>query len=275
MAERKKTTMTGKNVKRKGFSFFSDMDEVRKSSILKYTGIAVAVFALFTLISSVSYLFTWQEDQSLMTHPDMLDRNVEVSNWAGKVGYRWGTFLVARCFGLGSFALIFLLAAVAYRLFFWKKSIGLLRTAFVSVSGTFVASLLLAFVSLKFGADTAFGGGLGGDAGHAVIRWMENLVGSPVTGFIILAFLIAWLLLSSRRFAEWFAATGNPSEMSIQDENITAVDPVTDELVQDDPFFDDLMSYDPVITEPVMYDPDLSESEPEPESVSEPVPSYS
>ena len=177
MAERKKKAMTEKkNEKRPRFSFFSDMDEVRKSNILKFTGVAVAVFALFTLISSVSYLFTWQQDSSLMSHPDMMDKGVEVSNWAGKTGYRWGSFLVARCFGLGSFALIFLLAAVACRLFFWKRSIGLLRTTFVAVSGTFVSSLILSFCSLKFGADTFFGGGLGGDAGHAVIRWMENLV---------------------------------------------------------------------------------------------------
>ena len=260
MAESKKTTKTGRNGKRGRFSFFSDMDEVRKSNILKYTGIAVAVFALFTLISSTSYLFTWQEDQSLMSHPDMLDRNVEVSNWAGKVGYRWGNFLVARCFGIGSFALIFLLAAVAYRLFFWKKSIGLLRTTFVSVSGTFVASLMLAFVSLKFGADTAFGGGLGGDAGHAVIRWMENLVGAPVSGFIILALLIAWLLLSSNRFAEWFAATGEPSEIpaddEVKDSEVSDVmAPVAEEPVVSDPIFDDVIPYDPFIDDPVIIDP--------------------
>ena len=222
MAERKNKGMAEKNEKRPRFSFFSDMDEVRKSNILKYMGIAVAVFAMFTLISSMSYLFTWQADQSLLSHPDMMDRGVEVSNWAGKTGYRWGNFLVARCFGLGSFALIFLLAAIAYRLFFWKRSIGLLRMTFIAFSGTFVASLILSFVSMKFGADTSFGGGLGGDAGHAVILWMENLVGIPVTGFIIAALVIAWLLLSSRRFAHWFAATGGPA-------------PVTDSGFPDDP----------------------------------------
>ncbi|MBQ7812440.1 MAG: DNA translocase FtsK 4TM domain-containing protein [Bacteroidales bacterium] len=211
------------------------MDELKKSNILKYTGVAVAVFALFTLISSISYLFTWQADSSLMSHPDMMDKGTEVSNWAGKVGYRWAAFLVARCFGLGSFALIFLLGAVAYRLFFWKRSIGLLRTSFVAVSGTFLASLILSFISLKFGADTSFGGGLGGDAGHAVILWLENLVGPSVTGLILAALVIAWLLLSSNRFAHWFAATGEPLPEAVPDpvpvsvpveEPVTAPEPV-------------------------------------------------
>ena len=210
MAERKKTVKKDKNEKHVRFSFFSNMDEVKKSNFFKVTGTVVAVFTLFTLISAVSYLFTWKADQSLLMHPEMMDRNVEVANWAGKAGFRWGSFLVARCFGLGSFALVFLLGAVAYRLFFWKRSIGLLRTTFVAVSGTFVSSLIFSFISLKFGADSFFGGGLGGDAGHAVIRWMENIVGVAVTGAVIVVMAIGWLLLSSTRFAQWFAATGEP-----------------------------------------------------------------
>ena len=210
MAERKKTVKKDKNEKHVRFSFFSNMDEVKKSNFFKVTGTVVAVFTLFTLISAVSYLFTWKADQSLLMHPEMMDRNVEVANWAGKAGFRWGSFLVARCFGLGSFALVFLLGAVAYRLFFWKKSIGLLRTTFVAVSGTFVSSLIFSFISLKFGADSFFGGGLGGDAGHAVIRWMENIVGVAVTGAVIVVMAIGWLLLSSTRFAQWFASTGEP-----------------------------------------------------------------
>ena len=138
-----------------------------KSNILKYTGIAVLVFALFTLISALSYLFTWQADQSLMSHPEMMDKGVDVENWGGKLGYMWSRFLVSRCFGLGSFALVFLMGAVAYRLFFWDRHIGLLKTTFITVTGTFLSSLILSAISMAVGPDTAFGGGLGGDAGHA------------------------------------------------------------------------------------------------------------
>ena len=35
--------------KRFSFSFFTDMDQEKKSNILKYSGIAVMVFAIFTL----------------------------------------------------------------------------------------------------------------------------------------------------------------------------------------------------------------------------------
>ena len=191
---------------------FTDMDPDRKSNILKYTGIAVLVFTLFTLISTVSYLFTWQTDQSLMSHPDLMDKSVDVENWGGKIGYRWSRFLVAGCFGLGSFAFIFLMGAVAYRLFFWNRHIGLLRTTFVTVSGAFLASLILSFVSMSFGPDVSFGGGLGGDAGHAVIAWLDNLVGGVAVALILMALAVAWMLLASGRFARWFAAIGEGQE---------------------------------------------------------------
>ena len=93
------------------------MDPDKKSNILKYTGIAVLVFALFTLISAMSYLFTWQADQSLMSHPEMMDKGVDVANWAGKIGYKWASFWVGDCLGLGSFVLIFL-----FYPFLWKNS---------------------------------------------------------------------------------------------------------------------------------------------------------
>ena len=188
--------------------FFAELDPDRKSNMLKYAGIAVLVFALFTLISIVSYLFTWQADQSLMSHPEMMGQGVEAANWGGKLGYRWSRFLVSGCFGLGSFALVFLLGAVAYRLFFWNRHIGLLRTAFVTVSGAFLSSLILAFASMSLSADTAFGGGLGGDAGHAVIAWMVNLTGALAAGLVLTALAVAWMLFSNVRFAKWFASVG-------------------------------------------------------------------
>ncbi len=188
------------------------IDEDKKSTILKYSGIAVLVFALFSLVAVLSYLFTWQADQSLMSHPDMMDKGVEVSNWAGKLGYRWASFLVARCFGLGSFALVFLLGACAYRLYYWNRSIGLLRLSLLAITGTFLSSLFLSYCSTQFTADTFFGGGLGGDAGHAVVLWMENLFGPIVSALILIALIVAWMIMASGRFAHWFAAVPEPSK---------------------------------------------------------------
>jgi len=202
----------GRKEKRKGFSFFSDMNMEKKSTIYRYSGLTVAVFTLITFISAVSYLFTWKADQSLLSHPDMVNEGVEVANWGGKLGYLWSEFLVTECFGLGSFALIFLLGAVAYRLHFWDRSIGLLRMTFIAVAGAFLSSLVLAYVSGLTGMESLFGGGLGGDAGHAVIAWLSDLVGWIPAALILAVLVVAWLIVSNRKFAHWFAVGSERKE---------------------------------------------------------------
>ena len=251
----------------KKFSY--KLDKEKKSNVLKYTGIAVLVFTLFTLVSTLSYLFTWQADQSLMSRPDMMDKTVDVANWGGKLGYRWSAFLVSRCFGLGSFALIFLMGAVAYRLFFWNRHIGLLKTTFITVSGTFLASLVLSFVSMTFGSDTAFGGGLGGDAGHAVIAWLDNLTGRFVTALIIIALSVAWLLLANGRFSRWFAEVGEgaqkktrPQRVEPEEETEEAEDEAEEEAAEEP-------AEEP---EPVPVPEPLPASDPVPTPDPEPVP---
>ncbi len=255
MAARKKTT-NAKKEKRARFSFLSDMNPDTKSIILKGLGATVAIFAVFTLISSFSYLFTWETDQSLMSQEDMMDRNVDVENAGGKAGYRWSHFLVCRFLGLGSFAFVFLMFAVAYRLFFWNRSIGLLKTTFVTVSGAFVCSLLLAYLSMMFTPDTFFGGGLGGDAGHAVIAWLNNFCGSIVTALIMVMIAAVWLLYVNGRFAHWFAVAG------MEDKPL----PVEDEPEAESESEDELEAGQ----EPEQETEPETEAEPEPETDDEP-----
>lgn len=96
-----------------GPGFWNRWDEQQRRTAVKVTGILIAFFAVYTFIACFSYLFTWQEDQSLLTDPDMISPSVKVSNLAGKWGYGLGHFLICRCFGLGSFAFVIILAAIA------------------------------------------------------------------------------------------------------------------------------------------------------------------
>ena len=145
------------------------LTQEQKDNIKRYIGLTVLVFAVFTLLSIVSYLFTWKTDLSQMA---VMDNSTEIANWCGSIGYRWSSLLVARCFGLGSLFFVFLLGAISYKYILKKAEFGLLRVAFITVLGAFVASLVFAYVSMLTSADLCFGGGLGGDAGSAVVLWM-------------------------------------------------------------------------------------------------------
>ncbi len=263
MAAKKKTKTNGnRKEKRARFSFLSDMNPDTKSIILKGLGGLVALFAIFTLVASFSYLFTWEADQSLMSRSDMMDKEVEVRNAAGKHGYRWADFLVCRFLGLGSFAFVILLFLVAYRLFYWNRSIGLLKATFVTVSGAFVSSLILSYFSTMFTPDTFFGGGLGGDAGHAVVMWMKNLCGPIVTALAILFMAVLWLLLASGRFAHWFAVAGmerkeqpeETEELSGLSEEPEAMEPEAEEPEAGEP-----EAMNPEAVEQEIADPEFAE----------------
>lgn len=248
MALKKKSE---RNSRKKKTSFWNRLSDDRKSTLLKYAGWTMAAFAVITMISVLSYLFTWQADQSLLSRPDMMDKNVDVQNWGGKLGYRWSSFLVTDCFGLGSFALVFLFCAIAYRLFFWKRSIGLLKMTFVSLLAALISSFVLAFGADKFGADTSFGGGLGGYAGSAVVQIMENLLGSVGAGLVIVLLAVALLLFASGRFEAWFSNFGEtadrpeeaPEEDAEADENadVESEDETddTEEEIEEDKIEDD------------------------------------
>ena len=175
---------------------------------MKIFGLILAALAVYTFIACVSYLFTWKADQSLLTSPESLSPETAVHNPSGKLGFRLGRFLICDCFGLGSFALVIILAAAAARVLLHKWKYSLLKTAAVVLSGAFVLSLILSWTGGLLGAGNAFGGGLGGRCGAFLTGWSNNLFGRLLTLFFILVLLLGWLLLSSRRFSDWFSSLG-------------------------------------------------------------------
>ena len=232
MAQNKKTK---KKIAKKGnfFAFFKNMDPELKSILIKCAGGLVLMIAVFTFVSMLSYLFTWSVDKDLLMNAGRMSKDVDVSNIGGKLGYLWSHFLVSDMLGLASFSFVFLLGAVAYRLFFWQRHIGLMRLTFLTVSGAFVLSLALSL----FGSVRLFDGGLGGDAGRAVTDSLANLVGPVLPWLIVIALAVVWLLFASGRFARWFALTGesaNTEEPIVQNPDEAADEDEDDELDSDD-----------------------------------------
>lgn len=235
MAE-KNTRKGGKTLNKKGWfkkkGFFMNMDPELKSILIKCAGGLVMIAAFFTFVSMLSYLFTWSVDKDLLMNADRMSKGVEVSNIGGKLGYLWSHFLISDMLGLASFIFVFLLGALAYRLFFWQRHVGLMRLTFLSVSGAMVLSMALA----SFGSVRMFDGGLAGDAGRAVMASISNLLGPVVSVLIVVALAVVWLLFASGRFAHWFALSGegNPKEESAQVEEPEAVEDECDgEIVEE------------------------------------------
>lgn len=185
-----------------------NIDEPNKIRIRKVSGLLIGIFAIITFLAVLSYFFTWKSDFSLLSNPEMMDRGIEVNNWAGKIGYKWAYFIVTQCFGLGAIAVVVLLAALSVRLFFIKDTFRMMKMTVSSLTAAMSFSLLFAYIGSLIGADSAFGEGLGGSCGAAFIAWCSNLVGSIATGIIILFVVLIWLMYSVCPFERWFVKAG-------------------------------------------------------------------
>lgn len=183
------------------------MDDGDKVRLTKMTGILVALLAVFTLLATVSYFFTWKADQSSLSSA-VGDISVEVSNVAGKMGYRWADLLVRRWFGLGSLAFVVILFAVSVRLLLHRWRYSMVKTTLLTVTGAMLSSFILAFVSDLSGLGNAFGGGLGGECGESVVKWASVVFGNILTGFMLAFLVIVWLVLASGKFSDWLMSLG-------------------------------------------------------------------
>lgn len=202
--------------------FWKNIDPVRRAKFVKISGLILLVFALFSLIATLSYPFTWKADQSLMGDPESMDPSFEVSNLAGKNGARWGYLLMCRLFGLGSYALDLVLFILSVRMLFGRQPFSVAKAVLLSIAAAIVGSFIAAYVSSTLGMDNALGGGLGGECGKYVVAWSVNLFGKVLTLFLLVVLLALWFLFASKRFSDWFLALGTPKEKKPVEEKAPA-----------------------------------------------------
>ena len=86
-------------------------------------GSLLVLLSIALFFSFVSYYFTWQADQSLLT--EFSDRNAEAENLLNKFGAQVSHFFMYQGFGLASFVFPFLLCLTGLYLFLSIEKKGL------------------------------------------------------------------------------------------------------------------------------------------------------
>lgn len=189
-------------------SYFRNMDPQTRTLIARVVGLVVGVFALFTLFSCVSYLFTWKSDYSIVSWGDISNPDKMPANSGSRLGLRWSRFLVGGCFGLSAFCIAGLLSVLAVKIFMQRLDSKFLRPSVLMITAAPLFSFVLSYFSGLVSSDTFFGGGLGGFAGAEFVRLCQNLSGKIGTGLFLVVLVVIWLLFASGKFAQWFAQIG-------------------------------------------------------------------
>ncbi|MCO5276792.1 MAG: DNA translocase FtsK [Saprospiraceae bacterium] len=156
--------------------------------IPKISGLFCYLLALFLFISFSSYIFTWEADDSFLRPfkwDNLFDSSIQAENWFGKFGALISKSIIYWTFGICSFALIFLLIRIGYRLINGKGSARIWpmfrNVFFTMVLGCTFFELILPDASFAYS----------GAYGKKIVDWGITYVGKPGTWLLFIFVLLA------------------------------------------------------------------------------------
>ena len=196
---------------------------------VKILGILLILLSLAFATAFVSYLFTWEDDQSYIAgtnggwgtlfsstdeiHDETIDLPV-VDNKLGKFGALLANQFIYEWFGVASFLFIPVLFILGYRLLFKKSLLPLYRTVVYSFVSIVFISVTLGFLH-AFMADTPHM--LEGKFGFWTNKLLEAQVGTVGVGCILaFAYLTTLVLLYNLDFK--FVLFSNRKSKSFSEE---------------------------------------------------------
>lgn len=190
MAKTKKQTKQKKSPRKPLFEGWKLAAKDR--SVHVTIGLALIFIALFMAIAFISFLFSWDEDQSqfqqpfgeLITNPEF-----KVKNILGKLGASLGQLFVFKWFGIAALAIPVFIGAVGINISFKSTQHSLLRIFRIAV---FTSIWLAAFTGFVAGVEHTV---LSGGVGYAVSRQMDALLGMVGSALVFFFTLAGWLIL--------------------------------------------------------------------------------
>lgn len=177
MASKKKKSKPTSSKKRPSLRF-SRQNKIILGSLLIFLSIAL-------FFSFISFYFTWQEDQSLLT--EFANRNEQAKNLLNKFGASVSHYIMYKGFGIASFILPFLLCLTGLYMFLSIPAKGLW-------SKWIWGLLLLIWISIALGFFAETQPLLGGLVGYEMNDFLQDYTGK-IGVFLILLFMLTIILV--------------------------------------------------------------------------------
>ncbi|HTM93058.1 MAG TPA: DNA translocase FtsK, partial [Flavisolibacter sp.] len=159
----------------------------------KIIGTVSLLISIFLFIAFVSYLFTWDDDQSQVLNRGVAflwdnDKESEVSNLLGRLGAYASHNLIYNGFGLASFLFCTFFFVVGINLLFERKVFSIWRNLKYVTIGLLIVSISLSFL-FSF-AHFPYGG----KVGDMISQWMIGLVGTIGTAALLIVVVASYLI---------------------------------------------------------------------------------
>ena len=162
-------------------------------------GALLMLFSIGLFLAFVSYFFTWQQDQSLLS--DFANKNAEAQNVMRKFGASVSHFFIYKGFGVSSFVFPFLLFFTGLHFFMNVKNLNLINRWFWGM-------LVLSWTSVLFGFIGSKAPLLGGVIGFEMNDFLQTYIGKIgvilLLTFILISYLVIRLKLTPDTIAEYF-----------------------------------------------------------------------
>ncbi|WP_293295118.1 DNA translocase FtsK [Allomuricauda sp.] len=189
-------------------------------------GSLLIVLSIALFFSFMSFYFTWQEDQSMLSQ--FADRNAEASNLLNKFGANVSHFFMYKGFGLASFTFPFLLAITGLYLFLGLNTKRLVSKWVWGLVGVIWGAVALGF----FAADFPL---LGGLIGYEINDFLQDYTGKIgvflIVVFVLMVILVQLFNFTPEGFANFFKRQKQKIQSDLKDEPSTKTteSPIEDE----------------------------------------------
>lgn len=164
---------------------------VRDERTHKILGAIAVLVSIFLFIAFTSYLFTWENDQSLVFRSGKSifsgDGN-KVHNLLGVLGAYTSYSLIDNGFGIASYLISSFFFVLGINLLFEKKVFDTGRNIRYVIGGLLIFSLTLAFIF----QNSSFS--WGGAVGNMMSGWLRKIIGNWGTGIILLVVFGSYLI---------------------------------------------------------------------------------
>ncbi len=182
------------------------------------SGVFLVLFSIFLCIAFISFFFSWEEDQSILT--ELSNKQIKAKNLLGKIGSSLSHIFLYNGFGFAAFILPFLIFLTGISFLLQTRLKGIIPLWNWGLFNMLWISVAFGFAEKKFTL-------LSGVVGFELNEYLQTFIGKTGLAILLIFFLLLYLVIRFRITPEKISAGMRKKRKTINTEE-QATESVTD-----------------------------------------------